>query len=458
MLAKLDTTLFENGRVNKFGKNLAFIPDDNNRESQLVNLYPGVTYQQIGTFGGAITESVGVTLRKMPEEERTQILESYFGKSGIGYRAIRTHIDSCDFSMGNYSAAEQWNGSEFPDFSLKRDEENIIPFIRSACLAAGEELPVMLSPWSPPAFMKTNRSKNGGGKLEKKFYPLWAKYICRYIREYRARGIKVRMLSVQNEPNAEQVWDSCLFSPQEEREFLQFALVPALRSSGLGDIELYIWDHNKERLYDRVREVITPETDSMIAGAAFHWYSGDHFDAPRLVHEQFPDKKLLFSEGCIEYSQFDKSRQLENAQVYAHDMIGNLNAGMNTFFDWNIILDEMGGPNHAGNYCEAPVIYDTQNKKASLKLSYYYIGHFSKYILPGARRIATTCYTDQLEVTAFLNPDGTLIAELLNRSMKDITAVLRLENQLLEITVKGQSMNTVVIVSESKNKDAMPNL
>jgi len=300
--------------------------------------------------------------------------------------------------------------------------------------------------------MKTNRSKNGGGELEKEFYPLWAKYICRYIQEYRAKGVNVRMLSVQNEPNAEQVWDSCLFSPQEEREFLQFALVPALRRAGLSDIELYIWDHNKERLYDRVREVITPETDPMISGAAFHWYSGDHFDALRLVHEQFPEKKLLFSEGCIEYSQFDKNRQLENAQIYAHDIIGNLNAGMNTFFDWNIVLDEMGGPNHAGNYCEAPVICDTQRQQTDVKLSYYYIGHFSKYIMPGARRIATTCYTDLLEVTAFLNPNGTLVAELLNRSVKNLTAVLRLGNQLAETAVKGQSMNTVVIESEGEKK------
>ncbi len=445
MRAKIITTLYRNDVVEQSHEERAFCPDEKNRELNLVNLYPEITYQTLEAFGGAVTEAVGITLGKVSSELADTVIKSYFGPDGIGYKAIRTHLDSCDFSSGNYSAVEEKEDADFSKFNLMHDEENIIPYIKAAYLAAGENLPVMLSPWSPPAYMKSNGNKNGGGKLKKSYYEAWAKYICRYIKEYRERDINVKMLSVQNEPNAVQSWDSCIFTPAEEKDFLQNYLVPQLEKSGISSIELYIWDHNKERIFERAKAEIDETTDAMIDGLAFHWYSGDHFDALRLVREKYPDKKLLFSEGCIEYSRFDGSRQLQNAQMYAHDMIGNLNAGMNTFIDWNIVLDEQGGPNHAGNYCEAPIICNTKEGKLYKKLSYYYIAHFSKYIKPGAKRIASTKYTSDIEVTAFDNADETLTVVLLNRTANDLTVVIRLCEQLLELTIRKESISTVII-------------
>lgn len=445
MQAKIITTLYRNDVVEQSHEERVFQPDTKNQEQNLVNLYPDITYQTLEVFGGAITEAVGITLSKVSSELADTVIKSYFGTDGIGYRAIRTHLDSCDFSSGNYSAVEEKEDADFTTFNLKHDEKNIIPYIKAACSAAGESLPVILSPWSPPAYMKSNGNKNGGGKLKKEYYELWAQYICRYIKEYQKRGINVKMLSVQNEPNAVQSWDSCIYTPEEEKDFLKNYLVPQLEKSGLNSIELYIWDHNKERIFERAKAEIDETTDAMIDGLAFHWYSGDHFDALRLVREKYPDKKLLFSEGCIEYSRFDGSRQLQNAQMYAHDMIGNLNAGMNTFIDWNIVLDEQGGPNHAGNYCEAPIICDTKEGKLYKKLSYYYIAHFSKYIKPGAKRIASTKYTSDIEVTAFYNADEALTVVLLNRTAKDMTVVIRLCEQLLELTIGKESISTVII-------------
>lgn len=445
MPATIVTTLFSDGTARETTEEASFRPDRDDREKDLINLYPEVAYQQIDAFGGAITEAVGVTLRKMKPELARKVVDAYFGKDGIGYKIIRTHLDSCDFSLRNYSAVEKPDDPDFSTFSLAHDEENIIPFIRMAYRAAGEDLPVMLSPWSPPAFMKTNRSRNGGGKLRRDCYSAWADYLCRYIREYRARGINVKLLSVQNEPNATQTWDSCRYSAGEERDFIRNALAPALSRAGLGDIELYIWDHNKERVFERAREVITPETDSAVRGVAFHWYSGDHFEALRMVRERFPDKKLLFSEGCIEYNRSGRDAQLKNAQMYAHDMIGNLNAGMNTFVDWNIVLDENGGPNHAGNFCDAPMIFRTAEQRLDVNLSFRYIRHFSGYIRPGARRIGFSRYTDRLEVTAFQNPDRTVAVVLLNRSNGDLPAVLRLDGRLLELSAARDSISTVLI-------------
>lgn len=442
MTGYIVTTLEENGRLAEHTAELAGVPDENNQELYLVNLYPQVRYQTILGFGGAITEAVGLVLGALPPEQARQLLNAYYGPGGIGYSLVRTHLDSCDFTGENYCAIQPGD-VDFTTFSLHHDEKNIIPYIHMAEELAGTKLPVMLSPWSPPAFMKTNGSRNGGGKLRPEYADLWARYICKYIHEYRKRGIRVTRISIQNEPNAVQTWDSCLYSAREEREFLRDHLHPALVENGLGDLEVFVWDHNKERMFERAAQCITPETDKMIAGVAFHWYSGDHFDAVRLVRECFPDKLLMFSEGCIEYSRFDKTQALKNAQMYAHDMIGNLNAGMNLFVDWNIALNENGGPNHVENYCEAPVICDTRSGKVEYKPSFYYIAHFSRYIKKGARRIATTCYSGKVEVTAFENPDGSIVVVLLNRTDEELPAILRLKQVLFNACCPAHSISTV---------------
>ncbi len=418
--------------------------DEKQQELYLLNIYPEVQYQEINCFGGAITDAVAATLEKMPGDVSNEIIHAYFGPDGIGYRCIRTHLDSCDFSTEPYAAVADPDDKSFSTFSLERSEKRVIHWIKEAYKAAGACLPVMLSPWSPPAFMKTNGSRVGGGRLKKECYWDWAKYICRYIEEYRNRGINVTALSIQNEPNATQTWDSCLFTPDEERLFLKEYLYPELCDAGLQDIQIYIWDHNKERMFDRACSVITDDTADMVSGIAFHWYSGDHFDAVRLVKERFPNKHLTFSEGCIEYSRFD-TNQIRNAQMYGHDMIGNFAAGMDGFIDWNICLDEQGGPNYVGNYCEAPIICDTANGTLSYKLSFYYISHFSSFIKSGAKRVATTIYTDEIEQVAFINPDGSMVVVIQNRTVVVMNTSLRIDSKLIDVELPADSISTIII-------------
>ena len=205
--------------------------------------------------------------------------------------------------------------------NLWHDETYVIPYIQAAQEVSRSTIDIMLTPWSPPAYMKSNGERSHGGRLKPEFYQAWAEYIVSYISAYRSHGLNVSRLSVQNEPNATQRWDSCLFSAEEEKVFLRDSLSPALQRAGLGDLEVYIWDHNKERLFDRVCDMVDATTEQLIAGAAFHWYSGDHFEALRLVRSQYPHLKLLFSEGCIEYNRFDRERPAEEcANVRArHD-------------------------------------------------------------------------------------------------------------------------------------------
>jgi glucosylceramidase len=436
---KVITTSYKNGVKSTISEEIEFSVKTG-VEMQIVNVYPEIEYQTFHGFGGAITEAAGYAFSKLSSENQKKVLEDYFGESGNQYRLVRGSIDSCDFSLDNYTAMSDPSDTEMKSFSLKRDEQYVIPLMKAAQETKGENLDLMLSPWSPPAFMKTNGDRNHGGKLKPEYRAFWAEYICKYIKEYRKKGLQVNRITVQNEPQAVQTWDSCIYSAEEEKEFLCDYLHPALIKNGLSDIKVNIWDHNKEIMFDRANSIIDNTTDKMIDGIAFHWYTGDHFEAIGITRDAFPGKELIFSEGCVEYSRFTTD-QLHNAQMYAHDIIGNLNAGMTAFIDWNILLDEKGGPNHVGNYCDAPIMVNTQDGQFEEKLSFHYIGHFSRYIKNQAKRIAFTKYTVKLEVTAFKNPDSSVVLVMQNRSEKDIPIALRYQGKIASLMIP---QNTIV--------------
>ena len=177
--------------------------------------------------------------------------------------------------------------------------------------------------------------------LKEEYQSRWAEYICLYIKELRKKGCMVNRISLQNEPAAVQTWDSCIYSAEQEKTFLRDFLYPEMVKNDLNDIEIFIWDHNKERIFERACAIIDETTDHMIAGIAFHWYSGDHFESLDYLRRKFPDKKMILSEACIEYSKYSADDYLTNAQKYAHDIIGNLNNGMTAFYC------------HSANYLEA---------------------------------------------------------------------------------------------------------
>lgn len=424
-------------------ENITFIKDDE-RENELINLYPEVEYQQVEGFGGALTDSAGYVYSLMDDEQKKEMISNYFGKDNMKYDLVRIPIDSCDFSLEHYEADSDEADENFNKFSFERVEKYIIPLLDDVEEKYGEKIEIMLSPWSPPVYMKTNGDRNYGGKLKKEYTKRWADYICRYIEEYRSRGYKVTKLTMQNEPKAVQTWDSCVYTAKEQKEFLKNYMWPALVEHKLDDIEIYIWDHNKERAFEWANTIIDEETDQMVAGIAFHWYSGDHFEALQMIKEKFPNKKLLLSEACIEYSKFTATDYLKNAQKYAHDIIGNFNNGMNTFLDWNIVLDEIGGPNHVGNFCDAPYLYDTKNKKLIESNICGHLWHFSHFIEKGAVRIGFTKYTDQLDVTAFKKGNKIAVV-MLNRTEEKIPAYLRLNGHCAEVAVEPNAIATAVI-------------
>lgn len=445
MKANIFTTCEENGEKVVRTYETGFVPDVKETEMSVVNLYPQVKYQTWEGFGGALTESSAYAMSKMSPEDYKKIVDAYYGPEGIGYTMGRVHLDSCDFSLDNYCAIEDPNDKDFASFSLERDEKYVQPLVKSVLTACSEKVTLLISPWTPPAFMKDTKMRNGGGRLLKESYSDYAKYLCNYIKEYEERGIHINYITTQNEPLAVQLWDSCQYSSEEEKEFIKNYLYPQLQAQGLGHVGIYIWDHNKERVFERAEDIFDEDTLKMVEGIAFHWYSGDHFETIEMAQKMFPGKKLMHSEGCVEYSRYGASNELEHAQKYAHDIIGDMNAGTNSFIDWNIVLDEKGGPNHVFNYCGAPIMCDTKNKTFVCKLTFDYIGHFSKYIRPNAKKIGWSKFTDKLEMTAFQNEDGSVVTVFLNRTEENITVQLRMQKQIAKVVIAAKSINTLVV-------------
>lgn len=409
---------------------------DTGEENQVLNLYPQVKGQQFDGFGCSVTDASGMVFSKMYKSQKKKFLSFCFDPGQMSCNRIRIPIDSCDFSPHMHEAVKPMDES-LSSFSMREAKRYILPFLEMARACAKDGLKLMLSPWSPPSWMKTNKSRKGGGSLKKEYYPLWAEYICRYIKEYQSRGYEVERISIQNEPGEGHPWDSCTFTDEEEKIFLRDFLYSQMEKEKLSGVEVFIWDDNKERVFERVSAVADGQTEKMIAGAAVHWQSGDHFEALDLVQTQYPDMKLILSESCLPYSKIDKERENRNAMRLAHDMIGDLNHGICAFYGGNILLNQQGGPNHGGNFCDAPFLYDEKKKNLMMRKTAQCYWHFSCFIKPGARRIAHTCYTGELDMTAWENPTGELVFVLLNRGGEKKNCVLRLFGKEARFSIEG---------------------
>ncbi len=373
-------------------------------------------YQQVVGFGGAFTESAAYTYSRLDKAVQEEIIRLYFDPArGIGYGIGRVHIHSCDFSLENYTYVKE-NDRELSTFDLSREDRWTVPFIRDAIAARGQDIPLLASPWSPPAWMKTNGEMNNGGKLLPEYAGVWARYFVEYIREMQKRGFHIWAVTVQNETEALQTWDSCLYTAGEEADFVKRHLGPTLRDSGLSDVRIYIIDHNRDILFERAKATLSdPEAAQYIYGVANHWYVSEDFSALSKVHEMFPDKHILFTEGCIEGGV--KPGSWQTGERYGRNILGDFNNWQEGWIDWNLILDEQGGPNHKANYCDAPIIANTKTQQLTVNSSYYYIGQFSRFVKPGAVRIEVeTEVATTLTHAAFENTDGSIALVVMNET------------------------------------------
>ncbi|HKI69200.1 MAG TPA: glycoside hydrolase family 30 protein [Verrucomicrobiae bacterium] len=415
-------------------------------KQQCIFVDPSKEFQTVLGIGGALTDAAAETFYKLPKEKQEEILKAYYNpQDGIGYSLARTHINSCDFSSESYTYVEKGD-KELKTFNISHDLKYRIPFIKEVMATAGKDFTIFASPWSPPAWMKDNDDMLHGGKLKPEFYHAWAEYYAKFIKAYAKAGVRIWGVTVQNEPMAVQTWESCVYTADEERDFVKNDLGPVMAENGLGRKKILIWDHNRGMMYQRAEVVLNdPAAAKYVWGVAFHWYVGNHFDNVKRVHEAFPKTHLLFTEGCN--GPFDPARihDWHWGELYGKSMIHDFNNGAVGWTDWNVLLDQEGGPNHVHNYCFAPIHGNTKTGELTFMDSYYYIGHFSKFIRPGARRIISSSTDDNLLTTAFLNPDGKIAVIVMNASDAEQPFYLWIGGRAASTSSPPHSIITLVI-------------
>ena len=406
--------------------------------SCIIDINAEKTFQTFKGFGCAITESTGFVLSHLAEDAQDAIMQNCFGEKGNGYRFARTHMNSCDFSLGNWSCVPE-KDTTLASFSFARTDMYITPALQRAS-RQNKNISVIVTPWSPPAWMKTNNDMNNGGKLKKEYRQLWADYFAVFLKGLKERGLHPSHVSIQNECEATQTWDSCLWTGTEEAEFAVQNLKPTLQKNELGDVKILAWDHNRDNLASRMQESFAvPGAESAIDGMAFHWYSGDQYDNVAACSRAHPDKELFFTEGCIEGGA--RPGKWFCGERYGHNIINDLNAGCTAWIDWNMALDMQGGPNHVGNFCDAPILIDTKTTEVLYQNTFYYIGQFSRFIKPGSKRIGCTMSPfmvpaacdgkmgNSMESTAFITPQGSIVLVVMNRTEDNMVFELQFAHE-----------------------------
>ena len=409
--------------------------------------------KQFQTFlgiGGSFTDASAEVFAKLDSAKQEEFLEAYYDtEKGIGYSLARTTIHSSDFGSESHTYIEEGDKS-LDTFSIEKDKQFRIPLIKRATQAAGGELLLYASPWSAPAFMKSNNNMLRGGKLLPEYYDSWANYYTKFIEAYESEGMPMWGISIQNEPMATQRWESMIYTAQEERDFLKNHLGPAMEKAGYGDKNIVVWDHNRDLLTDRANVILDdPDAYKYVWGVGYHWYEtwtgGDSMhDNLAAVKESYPDIQLLFTEGTVEGFREDRYQYWPNAERYARSMIKDFNIGTVGWTDWNLLLDHTGGPNHVSNFCFAPIHADTRTGELIYTPTYYYIGHFSKFIRPDAKRVSTSSSRSVLLATSFINTDNQIATVVMNETDEAIDYHFLADMQQVTLTIPARSMQTLV--------------
>ena len=411
---------------------------------------PGKRFQTVMGIGGAITDSSAEVFAKLSKDKQAEFLKAYYDKQdGIGYSLARTTIHSSDFSSASYTYIREGDKA-LKTFSVDHDRQFRIPMIKQAIAAAGGQLTMFASPWSAPAFMKTNNNMLRGGSLLPQYADAWARYYTKFIQAYEAEGIPIWGISLQNEPMAVQKWESMLYTAEEERDFLKDHLGPTMAKAGYGDKKIIVWDHNRDMMAFRAQVIFDdPEAAKYAWGMGFHWYEtwagfDPMFNNVGVVAEAHPDKPILLTEAAVEKYDPARLQYWGNGERYGTSMINDFNNGVVGWTDWNILLDEKGGPNHVGNWCFAPIHADTRTGELIYTPSYYYIGHFSRFVRPNAKRVSVASSRSNLLATGFVNEDGRLATIVMNPSDKAITYNFYVGTASAQVEIPAHAIQTLL--------------
>ena len=434
-------------------------------------------FQTISGFGGAFTEASAHLLNQMSLEKRTEILEAYFSENGAHYSLTRTHMNSCDFSLSNYSYTPVEGDKNLEHFSINEDKQDLIPMIKDAMKVSKDGFKLFASPWTAAPWMKDNKQWVGG-KLLPEYYDTWALFFSKYADAYKQEGIDIWGFTVENEPLGNgNNWESMHFSPEEMTEFVQHHLGPKLEADGKGHLKILGYDQNRADIKEWVDVMYKDElTSKYFDGTAIHWYESTYDFFPKALqyaHQKAPHKYLIQTEACVDsevpvwkddawywkkeatdwgYDWREEEKKYLHPKYapsnrYARDIIGCLNNWVDGWVDWNMVLDRQGGPNWFKNWCVAPIIVDPETDEIYYTPLYYIMAHFSKFIRPGAEVIGVDATDKDLMVTAAQNPNGTVAVVVFNEGMEHKSFTLKTSKSTQQISISPQAIQTILITN-----------
>jgi len=501
--------------------------EDGNAKGNVIYIYPDSLKQTIDGIGSSFTESSAFVLAHLKPEKRHEVMQNIYSESGANFSLTRTHIGACDFCVeGRYSYVDKKGDTELESFTLDPDKEgfdpkeypgiedttyDLLPMIKEAIAIKNrqedKELRIIASAWTAPYWMKNieewyipgapeNNWQGTGGTLKEEYVPIYADYIVKYLNAYKAEGVNIWGLTPVNEPHGNNgQWESMNFTPESQNYFIKNHLGPSLEKNGFSDINLLIYDQNRDGLEHWTDVILADsQTTPYVYGSAVHWYEStfkvfeDVFDR---VHKKFPEFAIVHTEGCIDdlgkdppagvtdpvkfkeenwfdnddfwwndnatdwaYSVTWQGVKTEDHPVYtpvhryARNIIVSLDHWVTGWVDWNVVLDAKGGPNHVGNFCGAPIMIDTENQYVYYTPIFYVLSQFSKTIRPGDKAVQTKINKDNLgeddlHSCATINKDGMLSVQLLNTTDKPIEYNLQIGSKFAEILIKANSVQTV---------------
>jgi len=393
---------------------------------------PATTYQRIEGFGASITDSSAKVLAASPD--RARIMRDLFDpKDGLGLSYLRQPMGASDFVSGPHYTYDDLPAGRtdfaMKHFSIAHDRAQILPLLREA-LRLNPALKVMATPWSPPAWMKTNASLVGGRFLDDaRVYSAYARYFVKFVDAYRRAGVPIDALTLQNEPQNRfpSAYPGMDFRDTEEARLVK-TVGPALQRAGLGGTKLLGFDHNwtlhpndggpadDPANPNYARDLLSDlGAARWLTGTAFHCYSGDP-SAQSALHDAFPDKDVYFSE-CSGSQSADPATTFPDTLHWhtANLTVGAVRNWAKTVITWNLALDRSGGPHNGGcGTCFGVVTIDPATGKATPTADYYVLGHVTRFVRPGAVRIGSTTGAGTVQDVAFRNRDGSVVLLAVN--------------------------------------------
>lgn len=410
---------------------------------EMVTIDTSKHFQKMQGFGAAMTDASAQVLSALPDDKRKAIMAELFGRAngGLGLSFTRLTVGASDFSSSDYSYDDTPGNVPDPElrhFSIGPAKKYVLPRVREA-LAINPDLLVMISPWSAPAWMKTTRSLIKG-ELVPQYYPAFANYLARTVEAFGREGVPVSMITIQNEPNFEpDDYPGERVDPPARAEIIGRHLGPTFKKLGIR-IQILDWDHNWDHPEMPLAVLRDPLSRQYIAGVAWHCYNGD-VAAQSPVHDAFPGKDAWITE-C---SGGNWSPKYAEVLGWMTDklIIGGANNWARGTLLWNLALDPAHGPHTGGcTDCRGVVTVDPKTGAITRNVEYYVLGHASRFVLPGAYRVAAMKSGDQVEAAAFLNPDGSRVA-ILHRQSGEGAVSIAIDGERYSVALPSGSVATL---------------